>query len=317
MDSGLDVLQKLLEEGPDRRLQRRCLAILAELCGAGRLDLESARFALQQVLDGMFWPIKRQGQAAQDTRLFQECLDLALDIADSQGIFAGCYELITPALAASAIQQLLEIIDSHPTRKSEMLQLLSREFSQKVRGHPCASQPLTAITAWVEWSGDASGTSSLPFLLYSAFRTEVGRRLLELHDENGSYKVHAVEELHREQGLHHQDGAVFAAVRRAARHHLLIEAVADRVARRQMTAAEARRMLDYLGGASAEDPDPASLLFFHSLVLHAGSMAAAGKALEVLLQTSGCGEGSVLRAWAAALAKPENAAAGPGTVRSQ
>ena len=305
--SGLDVLQKLFEGsegGPDRLLQRRCLAILAEqLCDASQLDLESARFAVQQILDGMFWPIRKaQGQGMQ---LFQECLDLTFDIADSKGIFVGCYDLITPALATSAIQSLLEVIDGS-NQKSEMLQLLSREFSRKVDAdHPCMSQPLTA---WLEWSGNGSDVSSLPFLLYSAFRTDVGQRLLELDQVNGSYKVDVLEELRRETRKQQQDVNPYAAARRAARHHLLIEAVANRVALRQSTAAQARLISEDLGAGE----DPANLLFFHALVGHAGSLAAAGKALEILLQMSGGSEGSPLWAWARALAKPEKGAGGQG-----
>ena len=308
---GLDLLQRLLSEGGDERvLRRKCLALLAgQLCGADQLDLETARFALQQVLDGMFWPIRRSQGQGQVVNLFHDCLDLTLDIADSRGIFAKCYALITPALAASAIQQVLETIDAHPSKKSEMLQLLSREFSRRVDlGHPCAIQPLTV---WLEWTGLAEGevSSSLPFLLYAAFRTDVGRKLLELD------KADALEELQRERLKQHQEGNIFAYVRRAARHHLLIEAVADRVARRQIaTASDARLLQEVLGGAGAggaEDPDPASLLFFHSLVAHAGSMATAGRALETLVQMhGGAAEGSLLRAWAGALAKPETAAGG-------
>ena len=249
----------------------------------------------------MLWPLRRfQGQVSQ---FFQDCLDLTLDIADSKGIFADCYDLITPALSASAIEQLLQAIHGQQSRKAEMMQLLSREFSQKVGRHPCADLPLRA---WVEWMGRAPGdtASSLPFLLYSAFRTDVGRKLLELD------KVDALQELHREKTKQIQAGNAFALVRQAARYHLLVEAVADKVARRQTTPTEARQLLEEFGGGG-EEPDAATLLFIHSLVSRAGSMSAAGQALQLLLQISGvAGDGARLRAWAGALAKPEKAAGG-------
>ena len=314
---GLDAFKKLLEGGsPDKTLKRQCLMILAEQCAALQLDWESARFALQQVLDGMFWPIRRSQEMQKEA--FRECLDLTLDIADSHGLFFGCYEIVTPALAASALQQLLEVIDGHTSRKSEMLQILSQELSRKVGAHPCAGLPLTA---WVEWSGsveDASGSpSSLPFLLYAALRTDTGRKLLDLDQVNGSYRLDVLDELRREKGRQQNagDATVYAAVRRAARYHLLIEAVAEKVARGPITPAELSVLLDVVGCGSADEPEPETLLFFHCLVTSAGSLAAAGRALERLLPRSGR-EGTTLHAWAAALAKPENAAGGPNKTLS-
>jgi hypothetical protein len=61
-----------------------------------------------------------------------ESVELILDIVDSRGIFASCYALVTPALGAAALQGLLEAVQQHRGKRSEMLQRFSQEFCQKV-----------------------------------------------------------------------------------------------------------------------------------------------------------------------------------------
>ena len=74
----------------------------------------------------------QQNQSIETWNNGGESVELILDIVDSRGIFASCYALVTPALGAAALQGLLEAVQQHRGKRSEMLQRFSQEFCQKV-----------------------------------------------------------------------------------------------------------------------------------------------------------------------------------------
>lgn len=214
-----------------REMQNRCLARLATQLnrlgsGGAEVFFPTARAALQQILEDLLQPLRRE--SAQILELFRESVELILDIVDSRGIFASCYALVTPALGAAALQGLLEAVQQHRGKRSEMLQRFSQEFCQKVGEHPCLHLPWNA---WMEWTEEHDDdTSSLPWLLYYAWRG-AGTELLELDG------LQPLEELRRAAGASSAPN-VFTAVRRAVRQQQLLASVAESVARKTLRTAE-------------------------------------------------------------------------------
>ncbi|CAL1168896.1 unnamed protein product [Cladocopium goreaui] len=253
---GLSILSELLAESRtmDRReMQNRCLARLATQLnrlgsGGAEVFFPTARAALQQILEDLLpgkaerlQPLRRE--SAQILELFRdlaercESVELILDIVDSRGIFASCYALVTPALGAAALQGLLEAVQQHRGKRSEMLQRFSQEFCQKVGEHPCLHLPWNA---WMEWTEEHDDdTSSLPWLLYYAWRG-AGTELLELDG------LQPLEELRRAAGASSAPN-VFTAVRRAVRQQQLLASVAESVARKTLRTAEGQQLLLHLG----------------------------------------------------------------------
>ena len=117
-----------------RQMQDRCLRSLATHLEAAPDEFIMARFTLQQILDDLLGPLRR-ADSSEIVEIFYECANLVLDIVDSRGIFASCYAIVTPSLAASALQGLLEAVGQHRGGLQEkMLQRLSKEFCQKAAG---------------------------------------------------------------------------------------------------------------------------------------------------------------------------------------
>lgn len=60
--------------------------------------------------------------------------------------------------------------------------MLSREFSRRIGDdHSCIHLP---VVGWLDKAGEQIEESSLPYLLYHAFQSETGKRLLELDRGN-------------------------------------------------------------------------------------------------------------------------------------
>ena len=91
---------------------------------------------------------------------FEEICAFVLDIVDDKGIFRQCYEVVTPAVGASALQALVEM--------PRALEKLSAEFNRRVENEPLIE---LTISDWMSWPTGAETTGSLPFLLYFAFRS--------------------------------------------------------------------------------------------------------------------------------------------------
>ncbi|CAE7451687.1 unnamed protein product [Symbiodinium natans] len=95
----------------------------------------------------------------------------------------------------------------------------------------------------------------------------------------------------------------------AARQQALLEAVAKQVVKGAYTGHQAKRML---ADPSFGEGAPQLLEFLDVLIQQAGSGPAASRALKELQEKGGGESSKFLEAWAAALARPEAAAAGPG-----
>ncbi|CAK9070804.1 unnamed protein product [Durusdinium trenchii] len=310
------ILCQLLSEDPRSRggLQRKCLKTLASQLRDGfqpnSNDLQpnsdrstvicSARIALQHILEDILWPL-RHARDDHVARTFEDVVTFVLDIVDNHGLFAGCYDVVTPALGASAVQALLEVIqqklDTHP----QLIQLFSKSFSHRVQG--CSSQvelPLS-LHVWIEWpQHDRQMMSTdLPNLLYLALCTPVGRELLKIA-EGALARFH----LDRASSSGTASGGIsFPLVRSVAFSHLLLDEVAAIVANGQWTSEEAKNILQDLCSLGINTPE--MLLFFDALVSHAGSTAAAGRALRRLLDVRSPHSNAELSDWAGALEKPE------------
>jgi len=220
-----------------REMQDMCLKRLAvQLEHASENDLVTARSALQQILDDLLGPLRRV-ELSQIVEVFAECVELVLDIVDSRGIFGKCYGIVTPALGAAALEALLEAVVHRGKggKGGEMLRRFSRAFCNKVGEHPCIHHTLKG---WMEWMDEQSDpdTSSLPYLLYYAWRKEMGSELLELASG------HPLDELRRDRARPPSPN-VFEAVRQASRQQHLINALAEDVARMKVRGAQVQKRL--------------------------------------------------------------------------
>ena len=287
-----------------RSLQRKCLETLAsQLYGASEEQLSSARMALQRIVDDILWPL-RHSSDDHVAQTFQESATLVLDIVDShKGLFGACYDVITPALGASAMQALLEVIHERQSTRPQFVQLLSKSFSDRVQG--CSFEVELPLHVWIEWPQQDSQliTSSLPNLLYLALCTSVGRDLLNVGEG-------ALDDFHRNRVTHEgssAEGISFASVRSVAHSHQLLDAVAANVSRLTLASTKAAQLVQDLRGFGHEAPE--ILLFFDALIRHAGSTASAGKALRILLEGAGSKDEGFSK-WAEALEKPERGTGG-------
>ena len=215
-----------------KKLQRESLEILAaNLAGATEEQLACARMALQHILEQIFGPLRSSDDVSlQET--FQEVLTFVLDILDNQrGLFRDAYELVTPAMGASAMQALLEVIQQRRSSHPKLLQVLSDSFNCRVEG-----ELQTPVHHWIEWPDIQLTSSLLPYYLYTALCTPLGREWLQVAPEG------ALQDLHQELRLRSNqpvDGMSFASVRAVAFLHSLLDASAAMVAKCKLQSQEA------------------------------------------------------------------------------
>ncbi|CAJ1439310.1 unnamed protein product [Effrenium voratum] len=223
---GLDSLDSL--DRDHRSQQQQCLQGLARLAGHAAQD---ARLALQRILEDIFWSLRRPQMED-----FGKGIAFVLEIIDSNGIFKECYQLITPAFGMSAFEGLLEV--AHQTGQEPKL---GQEFCKRVGAANFQQLP---CSSWMEWQGDNGTPSSLPHLLYFAFRSTTGRKLLDLGN--------CLEQLRREAQRTSLPGNAYASVRAVARRHLLLEAAAAQAVR-PLVARDGQVLLQLLGSWEEEE----------------------------------------------------------------
>lgn len=179
----------------------------------------------------IFWSLRRPQMED-----FGKGIAFVLEIIDSNGIFKECYQLITPAFGMSAFEGLLEV--AHQTGQEPKL---GQEFCKRVDAANFQQLP---CSSWMAWQGDNGTPSSLPQLLYFAFRSTTGRKLLDLGN--------CLEQLRREAQRTSLPGNAYASVRAVARRHLLLEAAAAQAVR-PLVARDGQVLLQLLGSWEEEE----------------------------------------------------------------